>query len=114
MTYNYPPRLSHDLDPRWIIAVGLASGLLLFTVFVQADDHTDTICHRGVEITIADPAIFQAHLDHGDCIGTCLECEGRCCFEGGITLELTQYDCAKADGRFHWNKEASCFEGSKD
>lgn len=30
-----------------------------------------TICHNGHSITVANPAIYNAHLDHGDEIGEC-------------------------------------------
>lgn len=74
----------------------------------------DVICHRGVEIVIADPAIFQAHLDHGDCIGSCFDCEGRCCYrlDGvAVTGLMLQYECDKVNGRFQYDKAMPCFAG---
>ena len=74
----------------------------------------DVICHRGVEITVADPAIFQAHLDHGDCVGTCYDCEGRCCYRlDGVSVTglMLQYECDKVNGRFQYDKAMPCFAG---
>lgn len=70
-----------------------------------------TLCHRGVEITIADPAVINAHLDHGDCIGLCVDCLGRCCLgKDGFEI-LTQSECATVGGRFQWDQDAPCFTG---
>jgi hypothetical protein len=70
------------------------------------------VCHNGREIEIADPAVLNAHLAHGDCISTCDECERACCLGGGeLIVGITLSDCEAIGGRFQWSLTDPCFEG---
>ncbi len=70
------------------------------------------ICHNGNDIIIADPAVMQAHLDHGDCLGVCHDCERACCLPGGeLLVGITQADCVVVGGRWQWSMTAPCFAG---
>ena len=98
-----------------IIVLALAGACLPWaTVAIGEGQDKDVICHRGNEITVADPAILQAHLLHGDCVGTCFDCEGRCCIQGGSSFVLTQFDCTQIGGRFQWDRDADCSFGAVD
>ncbi len=68
-----------------------------------------TICHNGREITVAEPAVLQAHLDHGDCLGVCFDCLGRCCLGVDGFVFATEVECAELAGRFNWSKDEPCF-----
>ena len=57
--------------------LGLVVVVFLFGFTTNGNDSKEnckiTICHNGHEITVSVNAL-QAHLDHGDTIGSC-ECE---------------------------------------
>lgn len=94
-------------------------GLLVVAASVQTSIGAEgvdrvIVCHRGIEIEIGDPAVLAAHELHGDCVGTCFDCEGTCCLPDGMSLQLTQQDCTKAGGRFQWQKGADCTFGAVD
>ena len=84
-------------------------GLILCCV--AAGQEKWDICHNGRDISVADPAVMQAHLDHGDCLGSCHDCIRGCCLGGGELVEATQVECEAMGGRFQWSKTDPCFEG---
>lgn len=74
---------------RTLLMLGLVLGIAIFIFAfntkenVSKENHKITICHippgnpgNAHEITI-DSNALQAHLDHGDHIGTC-NCDGDC------------------------------------
>lgn len=99
-------------------------GTAVFGLFIIAASVSDVageeavdrviVCHRGIEIEIGDPAVLAAHELHGDCVGTCFDCEGTCCLPDGMSLQLTQQDCTTSGGRFQWEKDADCTFGAVD
>lgn len=50
---------------------------------VICQPHKWTVCHSGRTIAVANPAILQAHLDHGDPMGICAG-DDRKLFPGGF------------------------------
>ena len=96
-----------------ILAVGGVCTPWVASAYSEGQDK-NMICHRGREIIVADPAIFAAHLTHGDCAGPCRDCEGRCCFiaDGvSVTALMLPYECAAVTGRFQPNVDLPCFAG---
>jgi hypothetical protein len=86
-------------------------GLVLCAVAAGKGQDKWTICHNGNTIEVADPAVMQAHLDHGDCLGHCDDCIRGCCLGGGELVLATFHECEEMGGRFQWDKEAPCFAG---
>jgi hypothetical protein len=91
-------------------------GLCLCTAVMAAPalDHKWDICWHGNDITVDDEAVYNAFMEKGACLGTCEDCEGMCCLQGGDFLILTQTDCATVGGRFQWDIEGSCAFGAVD
>ena len=52
--------------PTSLMIVGLSIGNA-----VAAPPAKITICHNSNEISVAAPAVINAHLNHGDTLGTC-------------------------------------------
>ncbi len=97
----------------------IAVGLTILTIAACATsiavgegEKKTAICHNGNDLIVADPAVYQAHLDHGDCAGTCAECLGRCCWidaDGVGQTALTQPDiCEAIFGLFQYDETAPC------
>ncbi len=95
-----------------LVIAAAAQGLFGVETATGEGQDKDVICHNGVELVVADPAIFQAHLDHGDCAGTCADCLGRCCWvdSKGIaqTALVYQDECKAIGGLYPPSTEAPC------
>lgn len=66
-----------------VLAAGplFAAMMLMFSAQTRADDHKVSICHKGKEISVAEPAL-DAHFEHGDSVaGPC-----GCDFDGTEVL----------------------------
>ena len=107
-------RVSYNFNLLEVIAAGLlALGVMLSCLSTQAagDEVLYEVCHNDTIILVANPAVLQGHLNHGDF----LSCEGRCCYmaEGKyVTDNVTREECAVIEGStYNPNPDTPCFEG---
>lgn len=61
---------------RLLVLVSAFAVSLLQGQGVQASNEKTTLCHKGETITVSNAAV-DAHLAHGDCVGSC-QADGTC------------------------------------
>lgn len=106
-----PGEYSGILDKREEVSFKLVPSDIFFGSAYAGQPKT-TICHNGNTITVANPAVLNGHLGHGDTIGSCEGTGGESGTGGLGGEEETEEEDSSDYGKFTvgWNVPASRIE----